>query len=184
MDLLTTFGIAVGLAMDATAVSAAAAACGGKTELRRVFRLSFHFGLFQALMPALGWLAGTQFARWIGAYDHWVAFSLLEIIGAKMLVEVFRKKEEEASMKDLSRGLSLVFLSIATSIDALAVGIGFALLKTSIIVPCLIIGGVTMAMSAAAALFGCYLGTRFRRIAAFAGGVTLMGIGLKILLVG
>src|SRR5512136_898709 len=123
--------------MDAFAVSIAASVSLGKVSRGQLFRFSFHFGLFQAFMPFLGWLAGTSIARYIYAWDHWVAFTLLALVGGKAIYEACRESESDAkpTPKDPTRGWSLIVLSVATSIDALAVGLSFALLHITIWYP-------------------------------------------------
>jgi len=153
----------------------------GRVDARQLFRFSFHFGLFQALMPVVGWLAGRGLSQYIEAWDHWVAFVLLAAIGGKAIVDALGSKEEEAKVPDPTRGLSLVVLSIATSIDALAVGLSLALLKVSIWYPAVVIGVVTAGMTACAMLIGARVGQRFGVRIRILGGVILMGIGLKIL---
>ena len=111
-------------------------------SLRQTFRLAYHFGLFQALMPIIGWLAGRSVERWIGPIDHWIAFGLLTAIGGKMIYEALKGDDEDVEKKDPTKGLSLVVLSVATSIDALAVGLSLALLGVKIWYPALVIGFV------------------------------------------
>ena len=125
LSLLSLLGIAVGLAMDAFAVSIAAGLAVNAVTPRHVFRIGFHFGLFQFIMPVLGWLAGGQLAAYFGDYDRWVAFALLAYVGGRMLWEARGEKKAENG-RDPTRGLMLVTLSIATSLDALAVGVSMA----------------------------------------------------------
>jgi len=174
-------GIAFGLAMDALAVSIASGIFIQEMTPRHVFRLAFHFGLFQALMPIIGWLAGTGFAAHIVEWDHWVAFGLLTFLGGKMALDGIREAAPELS-RDPSRGFMMVSLALATSIDALAVGLSFAMLNIDIWVPCLIIGVITGALSMFGVLFGNRIGHRWRRSAALLGGLVLILIGTKILL--
>lgn len=181
MDTLVIIGIAFGLAMDALAVSIASGITIARVTPRHVFRLAFHFGLFQALMPIIGWFAGTSFAAQIAQWDHWVAFGLLSLIGGKMGLEGLKSQEQELS-GDPSRGLMMVSLSIATSIDALAVGLSFAMLQVSIWIPAAVIGLITGALSTFGVLFGNRIGNRWRRGATLCGSVVLIGIGLKILI--
>ncbi len=141
---LTIFGIAVGLAMDAVAVAVGAGLVIPRLTPRHVFRMAFHFALFQFMMPIIGWSAGQTVSRYISAYDHWIAFGLLTFIGGKMFCEAFSSHPEEAR-SDPTRGWRLFMLSIATSIDALAVGVGMAFLRISILVPSVVIGLVTAA---------------------------------------
>ena len=175
-------GLAVGLAMDALAVAVAAGVTLKAVTGRHVFRLAFHFGLFQALMPILGWAAGLAVARKVQAFDHWVAFALLAAVGGKMLYEALRGGEGSAR-SDPTRGWSLVVLSVATSLDALAVGLSISLLGVTIWLPALVIGlvcavftmvGIRLGRLAAAAV-------RLERAAEAAGGLVLLAIGLRIL---
>ncbi len=183
MSLLVLIGIAVGLAMDATAVAVAASIALRRVAPRQVFRFAFHFGLFQAFMPLLGWAAGRTMAHHVQAWDHWVAFGLLGFVGGRAIYEAFRHKhDEEREVEDPTRGLSLVLLSLATSIDALAVGLSFAFLGLSIWYPCLVIGLVTGALTALGMLFGARLGARLGKNVEILGGLILIGIGCKILI--
>jgi len=182
MDWFTLLGIAVALAMDAFAVALGTGLVLDPLTGRHIFRLAFHFGLFQALMPIIGWLAGLTIQKWIAAYDHWVAFSLLTIIGGKMLYEAFETKEEEGSPTDPTRGLSLVMLSVATSIDALAVGLSLAMLGVSIWFPSAIIGVVAGVLTIVGMLLGRRAGQRWGQRVEILGGTVLCAIGLKILL--
>jgi manganese efflux pump family protein len=173
-------GIAFGLAMDAFAVAIAAGLSLRQLHGHQVFRLAFHFGLFQFMMPILGWLAGQTMHRWIAAFDHWVAFALLAFIGGKMFRESFHEERREAG-DDPTRGWLLLTLSIATSIDALAVGLSLAFLRVSIWMPSVVIGVVAATMTALGMTFGSRLGARFGKWAERTGGLVLIGIGLRIL---
>ena len=181
MDWITLIGIAVALAMDAFAVALGAGLTLSSMNGRHLFRLGFHFGLFQALMPIVGWLAGMTVQQWIAAYDHWIAFGLLGFVGGKMIWEAFREEGEEAAATDPTRGMTLVMLSIATSIDALAVGLSLAMLGVSIWVPSLVIGVVAGAFTVAGMLLGRRLGVSWERKVEAFGGLVLCGIGIKIL---
>jgi putative Mn2+ efflux pump MntP len=184
IDTLTLLGIAVGLAMDAFAVAIATGIVLGKVSGRQTFRLAFHFGLFQFLMPVIGYLAGMTVERWIQAYDHWLAFALLVFIGGKMVYEgAWGETEEGNGGKDPTRGMSLVLLSVATSIDALAVGVSLGVLHSEAIVyPGIVIGIVACTFTAAGLHMGKRLGTVFGKRMEVAGGLVLIGIGVKILL--
>jgi len=181
MDLLSLLGIAFALAMDAFAVALAAGALLHPVTGRQQFRLGFHFGLFQALMPILGWLAGMTIQEWIRAYDHWVAFALLAFVGGKMIHEAFAD-EDERNTSDPSRGLTMVALSIATSIDALAVGLTLAMLAIDVWFPALVIGLVAGGMTLLGMRLGGRVGAIWGRRVEVLGGTVLIGIGLKILL--
>jgi len=180
MGLIEIVLIAVGLAMDAFAVSIAAGTSGRVSGKRGIFRLSFHFGLFQAMMPVIGWYAGTHIAAMIKSVDHWVAFGLLLLVGLHMIKGSFESDTETFS-KDPSRGASLVMLSVATSIDALAVGLSLAMLRVSIWYPSAVIGIITAALSVAGFHAGKTLGRRLGARMELVGGVILIFIGLRIL---
>lgn len=178
-------GMALGLAMDAFAVALAASVQLRRVNGRQLFRFGFHFGLFQAAMPVAGWFAGHVARRWIEAWDHWVAFGLLVLIGGKAVWEALRGEElaEEAAMpRDPTRGWSLVAFSVATSIDALAVGVSLAMLGEGIWRPALVIGLITGGLTVLGMLIGARLGRRFGRWIEVAGGLVLIGIGVKILM--
>jgi putative Mn2+ efflux pump MntP len=180
MNWLSTGGIAVGLAMDAFAVAIAAGLTIDRVTGRHVFRIAFHFGLFQFMMPVIGWFCGRTVAGYVAAYDHWVAFGLLGLIGGKMLWDgIFNA--DEGFKKDPSRSWTLVMLSLATSIDALAVGVSMAFLGVSIWLPSIIIGLVAGLMSVIGICLGSRLGNRTRRWAECFGGLVLIGIGIRIL---
>lgn len=181
MDTLVIVGIAVGLAMDALAVAVATGITLGKVSGRQTFRLSFHFGLFQFMMPVIGWLAGLTVERYISGYDHWLAFGLLAFVGGKMIHEAFRPDEDGKEGFDPTRGISLVVLSVATSVDALAVGLSLGVLGVQIWYPAVVIGLIAAALTAAGMHLGAPLGNRFGRGMEVAGGAVLIGIGFKIL---
>ena len=174
--------IAMGLAMDAAAVSLAAAAGGFAGNGRAVFRLAFHFGLFQFMMPVIGWFLGVGFVSYFKAVDHWIAFGLLAFVGIRMIREGM-DTSEDPMRKDPSRGMTMVMLSLATSIDALAVGLSLAMMDINIWYPSVMIGVITSAMSLTAIAMGKRLGTLFGKRMEIAGGVILLGIGLRILIV-
>ena len=178
---ITLLGVALALAMDALAVSIAAGLTVARVTPRRTFRIAFHFGLFQFLMPVLGFSFGAQFAEHIKAYDHWIAFVLLGFVGGKMIYESFRG-EEAPTTADPTRGLLLVTLSIAVSIDALAVGLSMAMLGVSVWTPAVVIGLVAAALSALGIVFGSRLGERVGVWAERAGGCVLLLIGARILI--
>lgn len=185
MPLLSVLLIALGLAMDAFAVSLAASVRLRRVSGRQLFRFGFHFGLFQALMPVIGWFAGRVARPLIEAWDHWVAFGLLVLIGGKALWEALREEElaEEVAMpRDPTRGWSLVLFSVATSIDALAVGVSLAMLGEAIWRPALVIGLITGGLTVLGMLIGSRLGRRFGRWIEVVGGLVLIGIGVKILM--
>ncbi|CAK8720184.1 MAG: putative Mn2+ efflux pump MntP [Candidatus Electronema aureum] len=175
--------IACGLAMDAAAVSLAAAAAGFVQDVRSSCRLAFHFGLFQFLMPVLGWLAGVNFAASFATFDHWIAFGLLTFVGGRMLWNGFSQEQEEESIaNDPSRGLTLVLLSLATSIDALAIGLSLSMLEVTIWYPAAMIGIITALLSALAIMIGKKVGTKAGKRMEIFGGVILVVIGTRILI--
>ncbi len=241
MNLFEIIGIAIGLAMDAFAVALATSVRLGIPNAHQIFRFSFHFGLFQAMMPVIGWYLGSFFQHFIADYDHWVAFALLSFIGGKALLEINGKKgkgkkdrkdsigiESNGSLEvlddsptassqdklafepgqppqplthiahktdttntssldttydrkaDPTKGSSLVILSIATSIDALAVGLSLAMLGVSIWLPVAIIGIITAGLTLCGMLIGARLGLKFGRTMEIVGGLVLIGIGIKI----
>jgi putative Mn2+ efflux pump MntP len=147
---------------------------------RHIFRLGFHFGLFQALMPVIGWLAGQTVVRFVSAWDHWIAFALLVLIGGRMIREAL-SGGEKADDRDPTRGLSLVMLSIATSIDALAVGFSLSVIGVSIWFPAFIIGLVAGALTVIGMLVGRRMGDRWGPRVEILGGVVLIMIGTRIL---
>ena len=172
--------IAVGLAMDAFAVSIAAGTSGKLQGKRGVFRLSFHFGLFQAIMPLIGWFAGVRIAGLVSAMDHWVAFLLLLFVGGRMIYASF-KTEDESFQADPSKGFNLVILAVATSIDALAVGFSLAMIRINIWYPCAVIGIITALLSVIGIMAGKYVGKKIGSRMELLGGVILIIIGLRIL---
>ena len=175
--------LAVGLAMDAFAVAIASGVTMKTVSFRQTFRLSWHFGLFQALMPVIGWSAGLTIQELIQAWDHWVAFGLLLLVGGNMLREALSKAEDECVLRDPTKGVSLVMLSVATSIDALAVGLSLAVMQVSIVSPCVTIGVVAGGFTIIGLQIGKRLADacRISRFAEFLGGCVLILIGLNIL---
>lgn len=180
LSWLALLGLAVGLAMDAFAVAIATGLAVDAITPRHVFRLGFHFGLFQFMMPIIGWLAGEQLASYIGGFDHWLAFAMLGCVGGKMLWEAWCESDAKVA-KDPTRGLSLVTLSLATSLDALAVGLSMAFLGVSVWIPSVVIGIVAGLLTAIGITFGARLGARWQRWADVIGGTVLILIGLKLL---
>ncbi len=173
--------MAVGLATDCFAVSLGIGTTRYIKGPRPLFRLSFHFGLFQAVMPVLGWLVGTQIVHLVAAFDHWVAFGLLAFVGVRMIRSGW-DAESESHGRDPSRGHLLILLSIATSIDAFAIGLILAMLKVPISLPILIIGVVTGGLSLFGLLVGNRFGHAFGKRMEVIGGLTLIAIGFRILL--
>ena len=180
MSLLAIFAIAVGLAMDAFSVSVAASIRIRQLTWRHSFRLAFHFGLFQFFMPLIGFAAGTYLEKIVKTFNHWVAFALLALVGGRMILESFRHESDETALKDPSRGWTLVLLSIATSIDAIAVGVSLGVLKTEILLPSIIIGAVCLVLSWIGTLIGKKIGEMGGAWVERFGGLVLILIGAKI----
>jgi len=182
MNLITIIVIAVGLAMDAFAVSIATGATYKKSGNSHAFKMAFAFGGFQAIMPVVGWLAGLTLREFIRDYDHWVAFILLAFIGSKMIYESFKIKHAQKQTDTLSAAMLLV-LALATSIDALAVGITFSfLLAGSLAIAITIIGLITFVLSYAGFFLGKSFGHFFETGIEAVGGLILLAVGTKILL--
>jgi len=181
MSLITIFLLAAGLGVDAFSVAIGIGASNRKKSWAPVLRLSLAFGLFQFVMPLIGWMAGSTVADLIRDFDHWIAFALLAVVGGKMIWEGFEKESDEEKA-DQTRGWPLLLLSIATSIDALAVGFSFSLLKTPILFPAVIIGVVCFVMTAVGMVFGKGLAKIFGRKVEILGGLVLIAIGVKILI--
>ena len=179
MDI-TVLLIALGLAMDSFSVAIANGLATKTFQATKALKIAVFFGFFQGIMPVIGWLAGVHVIDLIADYDHWIAFFLLAFIGARMIYESI-KKESDTLVASLSIKVLLV-LSIATSIDALAVGLSLSLLQVSIIIPAIVTGVVTFSLS----FFGVYIGGKFGRVlksrVESLGGIILVVIGLKILL--
>ena len=181
MEFIMVTGIATGLAMDAFSVCVAAGIKIQHPTFRHYFRLSWHFALFQFLMPVIGYYGGLLIEDKIKAFDHWIALLLLAAIGGKMVWESFGVDENNA-VKDPSRGITLMLLSIATSIDAAAVGLSFAALNIPILFPALIIGIVCLLFSVAGFFLGYRIGVKIGRWAERIGGFVLILLGIKIFL--
>ncbi len=179
MSFAELFLIAVGLSMDAFAVSVCKGLSVRRLGVKHALLIGLYFGGFQFLMPVLGWLLGYRFETFIVSVDHWIAFILLGLIGANMLRESFRDSEK---LDDDFSFRTMLLLAIATSIDALAVGITFAFLQVRILPSSLLIGATTFCLSCAGVYIGHLFGARYRAWAERLGGVILILIGLKILL--
>lgn len=178
------FLIGVGLSMDAFAVSVCKGLAMKKVNKKQAVVIGLYFGGFQALMPFLGWLLGIRFQKYIVSVDHWIAFVLLVFIGGKMVVEAVREKgEKEIGEMDLPLNhKEMLVLAVATSIDALAVGITFAFLDVPIAEAVIIIGCTAFVLSILGVVVGNYFGSRYKKKAEITGGIILILIGLKILL--
>ena len=185
MSFIELFLIGVGLSMDAFA----AAICQGLSMTRikwgHALTVGLYFGGFQALMPFIGWILGSQFADRIQQYDHWIAFILLVLIGGNMIREALSGDEEDAAQAETDLRLDhkkLFLMAIATSIDALAIGVTFAFLETAILPAIGIIGCTTFCISVAGVVVGCWFGARYKKRAEITGGAILVLLGIKILL--
>ena len=174
--------IAVGLGMDTFAVGVGSGTVFQAPVKRGVLRLSFHFGLFQSLLFLAGYFAGTSMVEAIAAWDHYIALGLLLFVGLRMIWEGISPRDEEALRADPSRGWRLVILSVATSIDALAVGLSFGVLAREVLFPVIVIGVVSFAMTLTGVLLGRRLKASFGGYAEIMGGLILIAIGLKIFL--
>ena len=181
MDLLTLFLLAVGLSMDAFAVAVCKGLAMPRVSAKNCLIVGGWFGGFQALMPAIGYLLGSRFASYITSVDHWIAFLLLAIIGGNMIREAFSKEEEECTDPHLDVK-TMFLMAVATSIDALAVGITFAFLDVNIVAAVLFIGCITVTLSIVGVKVGNVFGSRYEKKAELAGGIILIFLGLKILL--
>jgi putative Mn2+ efflux pump MntP len=183
MGVLTILGVALGLSMDAFAVSVGCSLSRVGVDRAGAFRMAAHFGLFQFGMPVLGWLAGRAVSGLIRSFDHWVAAGLLVFVGGKMIVEAFRKEEALVrEVRDRTRGWPLILLSVATSLDALAVGLSFAALGARIAFPAAVIGVVCFLITLVGTKIGPAIGRLAGEWAEAAGGGVLLLIAVKILL--
>ena len=180
MSFLEILMMAVGLAIDSFSVALGASASGHGIDVRSALRLAFHLGLFQFMMPVVGWYLGFSVARIISSFDHWIAFGLLILVGGRMIWAGFRDDVETYDTNP-SRGFTLVLLSVATSIDALAVGLSLAMLGVSIWYPSLVIGIVTGLISLSGIPLGARLGKLIGKRMGIVGGLILAFIGLRIL---
>lgn len=181
--VIELFLIGIGLSMDAFAVSICKGLVMEKVNKKQAFIIGLYFGGFQALMPLIGWFLGIRFQKYITSIDHWIAFVLLALIGGKMIVEAIRDPDvEEIGKKDQPLDhKEMLLLAVATSIDALAVGITFAFLDTPIVEAIVIIGLTTFFLSIIGVVVGNFFGTRYKKKAEIVGGIILVAIGVKIL---
>lgn len=182
MGLISLFILAVALSMDAFTVAICKGLAMKKITFFKTTVIGLYFGFFQAAMPLLGYLVGKRFERYIVIIDHWIAFFLLFFIGANMIKSALSEHEEETDGSIQVK--SMLLLSIATSIDAMAVGVAFAFLDVNIILAVLLIGITTFLISSIGVKIGNFLGIKFKKIAEIIGGVTLIGLGAKILMEG
>lgn len=181
LDILSILFIAVALSADCFAVALSGSISMGAVSSAQILRTSLVFGAFQALMLVLGWLAGQAVVNLIADYDHWVAFVLLAIVGGRMIRESFRPGESKKII-DITRGSLLLILALATSIDALAVGLTFAFLEVNIALASSITGAIAFAVTAGGFLLGRKAGKLLGKRAELVGGIILISIGLRILL--
>ena len=185
MGFFEIFMIGVGLSMDAFAVAICKGLNMHRLDQAQTLVIALFFGGFQALMPFLGWLLGRQFEAYITSFDHWIAFALLTFIGGRMIWEVVRKKEDASNSASCGQKLDikeLLILAIATSIDALAVGISFAFLQVRIVAAITLIGCTTFVLTLVGVWVGNLFGSRYKSRAELTGGIILILIGVKILL--
>lgn len=182
MSFVFILGIAVALAMDCFAITLGLA-CGSRgLTMKRAVRMAAYFGGFQFLMPVAGWFAGDRLMALIKDFDHWVAFGLLALIGGRMIYESFEMSEEEKACRpDQTQGSRLLVLALATSVDALAVGLSLGVIRTTILYPAAVIGATSFALTVAGARLGPVVGRVAGRRAELLGGLILIGIGIKIL---
>ena len=181
MDMLTVMVIAMGLAMDSFAVSITSGITIKNPRIHSALKIAMFFGLFQASMPIIGWLAGLSIIDVISGFDHWIAFGLLGLIGCRMIYESIKTEPKKKEINYLS-GYVLLMLSVATSIDALAVGLSFAFLRFSIVTQITVIGIVTFLLSFLGVFAGNRFGKFFGKRIETVGGLILVGIGIKILI--
>ena len=180
MSFFEVFLIAISLAMDSFAISITAGLILKEFSSKHFIRIAFYMGLFQALMPIIGWMIGVSFKHYIVSFDHWIAFLLLLGLGGKMIYDDLKCEGEEDSF-DPQKRLVVMGLAIATSIDALVVGVNFAFLDMSITMPIYLIGIVSFILSLLGVFIGCYLGTKVKVKFTLIGGIILIGLGVNIL---
>ena len=180
MNFFNLVVLSLALARVAFAVAVASSVVLADLSPRRIFRLAFHFGLFQALMPVLGWLTGSLISGYVAGFSHWVAFVLLAVVGGRMVRGGWQQGDDTQERADPTRGWGLVLLSVATSLDALAVGLSLAVLGNPIVVPALTIGVITAAVTAIGMLLGERIGERWGPRVELVGGLVLIAIGVKI----
>lgn len=180
MNLIEIFFISFALGLDAFSIAVAAGAYFRKATKSQKFRLSFHFGLFQFMMPIIGWYGGASIEKYISSFDHWIVMTILTVLGAKMIHDGL-KSEDNSIKKDISKGYSLIALAVATSIDAMAIGFSLALINVDIFFISVIIGIVAAIMTLIGIKIGEKASSHFNGKAFIFGGVILILIGLNIL---
>lgn len=183
VDLLSILLIAVSLSLDCFAVAVAGSISMPDVSRRQVLRVAMAFGMFQAGMLVIGWQVGQVVVDIIETFAHWVAFGLLALVGARMIKESLEADEDDRPETDISRGFALLSLSVATSIDALAVGLSLGFLESRLLVAAVAIGGVAFLFTAVGFYFGRRVGSFFGRWAEVLGGVVLIGLGIRIVVV-
>lgn len=181
---LTLLLISISLGLDAFSVALAFGLCKADCTVQSKLRIALSFGFFQFIMPIIGYLIGSSIASLVDKWDHWIVFTVLSLIGLKMILEGLEKKNNKKKGEDISKGIPLLIASVATSIDALAVGFSIAFLPYNLILSSVIIGVVTFLMSYAGAQFGSKLGSQFIKKPEWIGGIALILLGLKFLLEG
>ncbi|MEI6576067.1 MAG: manganese efflux pump MntP family protein [Bacteroidota bacterium] len=181
MDFLTLLILAIGLSFDSFAVSISSGVARTQMRFFSASKIAFSLAFFQAMMPFIGWIIGVQIIRYVKNFDHWVAFGLLLLLGAKMILESLKAGENKGPFNPLHFG-TLILMSVATSIDAFVVGISFGFLKMNIWLSIFVIGVVTYVISMLGILFGKNTGAWLGKWAEIAGGIILIGIGTKILI--
>lgn len=181
MTNLESLVLAFSLSLDAMAVSLALSAAGHLGDMRAKFRIAFHFGLFQFMMPVAGWAMGARIEPYIASSDHWIAAGLLAFVAVRMIRAAYGPLDTREA-NDPSRGWTLVTLATATSIDALAVGLGLAALRISVWYPSVVIGSITLVLSTLAIMLGQRAGSQFGKRGQILGGVVLLLIALKIVI--
>ena len=181
MGLIEQLFLAIGLSMDAFAVAICIGLTLSKINIKKAITVGLYFGIFQAVMPLIGYFVASLFAERIIAFDHWIAFGLLCFLGGKMIVDSFKKDQSDDKEYSLNP-LQMLPLAVATSIDALAVGVSFAFLQVNIVLAVLLIGVATLVISMAGVKIGSIFGAKFKSKAQLAGGIVLVLIGLRILL--
>jgi len=180
MSYLEIILVAISLAMDSFAISITAGLILKEFSPKHFIRIAFYMGFFQALMPVIGWMIGVSFKDYIVSIDHWIAFLLLLALGGKMIYDDFKSEEDQGSFNPQKR-LVVMGLALATSIDALVVGVNFAFLDMSIAMPIYTIGITSFVLSLMGVFLGCHLGTKVKMKFTLIGGVILIGLGVKIL---
>ncbi len=181
MSLFELLILSIGLALDAFAVSVASGVAIKNLRLKHALLIAVTFGGFQAIMPLIGWLAGLGLKQFLGHLDHWIAFVLLSAIGGKMIYEAFQLEKAEKADNPLNLAVLLI-LGIATSMDALVVGVTFAMIKVAIVTPVILIGSVTFIFCLVGVYIGDVFGHFFEKKIEIVGGLVLIGMGLKILI--